>query len=192
MSESMETKKWYVLHALSGQENKALENLHTRIPLEEMQEYIEDVQIPTEKVSEVKNGKKTTVTRKLFPGYILIKMSVYDSEDRTKKEKLDKPWTFIQATPGLIGFIGGEKPVALQPEEARQMMNQIKDSADVVKSKVVYEPGEQVKVVDGAFQGQSGTVEEVDPERGRLKVSISIFGQEVGLDLEYWQVERGE
>ena len=186
----MEERKWYVLHALSGQENKALENLKKRIVLDEMLDYmaVEDALIPTETVAETKNGKVKKTVRRLYPGYILVKMSVYDDD----RQLMPKPWKFVQDTPGLIGFIGGERPVPLRPEEVAQMMSQIQDSTEKVKPKVVYELGETVRVTDGPFLGQAGIVEKVDEARGKLSVSISIFGQSVMVDLEYWQVERGE
>ena len=115
-------------------------------------------------------------------------MSVYDDD----RQLMPKPWKFVQDTPGLIGFIGGERPVPLRPEEVAQMMSQIQDSTEKVKPKVVYELGETVRVTDGPFLGQTGIVEKVDEARGKLSVSISIFGQSVMVDLEYWQVERGE
>ena len=171
-------KKWYVLQALSGQEGKARENLEKRIQQEEMQEYVGQVLMPTEKVTEIKNNKKTTVVRKLYPGYVFIELALY-----------------IQATPGLIGFVGSDRnrPQPMRQSEVDQMMAQIQDQGDRgIKLKVNFEPGEKVKVTDGAFMGQSGVVEEVDPEHGRLKVSVLIFDREVPVDLEYWQVERAE
>ena len=181
-------KKWYVLHALSGQEGKVRENLAKRVQIEEMQDYIGEVLIPTEKVSEVKQGKRTTLTRKFFPGYVLIEIALYDES----KQLMEKPWSFIQATPGLIGFIGGDRPVALRPDEVEKILQQIEEKKERVKPKVVFEPGESVKITDGPFLSFSGLVEEVDPERGKLKVSVSIFGRTAPVELEYWQVERGE
>jgi len=105
---------------------------------------------------------------------------------------MEKPWSFIQATPGLIGFIGGDRPVALRPDEVDQILQQIEEKKERVKPKVVFEPGESVKITDGPFLSFSGIVEEVDPERGKLKVSVSIFGRTAPVELEYWQVERGE
>ena len=181
-------KKWYVLHALSGQEGKVRENLAKRIQIEEMQDYVGEVLIPTEKVSEVKQGKRTTLTRKFFPGYVLIQMALFDET----KQLMEKPWSFIQATPGLIRFIGGDRPVALRPDEVAQILQQIEEKKERVKPKVVFEPGESVKITDGPFLSFTGLVEEVDPERGKLKVSVSIFGRTAPVELEYWQVERGE
>lgn len=182
-------KKWYVLHALSGQENKAFENLKKRIEPDEMQDYVGEIVIPTEKVVEVVNGKKKTIVRRLYPGYILIEMCVYQEDGHTLDEK---PWNFIKGTPGLIGFIGGEHPVALTEAEVEQMKLQNEALRDQVKPRVVFEPGEHVRITDGPFFGQNGIVESVDEKRGVIAVSVSIFGQSLNVDLEYWQVERGE
>ena len=184
-------KKWYVLHALCGQEGKVRENITRRVQIEEMQDYIGDVLIPTEKVSEVKQGKRTTQTRKFFPGYVLIEMALFDESEQTR-QLMEKPWNFIQATPGLIGFIGGQRPVALRPDEVDQILQQIEEKQERVKPKVIFEPGEAVKITDGPLLNFSGIVEEVDPERGKLKVSVSIFGRTAPVELEYWQVERGD
>lgn len=184
-------KKWYVLHALVGQEGKVRENIIRRVQLEEMQDYIGDVLIPTEKVSEVKQGKRTTQTRKFFPGYVLIEIALFD-ESGSERQLMEKPWSFIQATPGLIGFIGGQRPVALRPDEVDQILQQIEEKQERIKPKVIFEPGEAVKITDGPFLSFNGIVEEVDPERGKLKVSVSIFGRTAPVELEYWQVERGD
>ena len=122
---------------------------------------------------------------------VLIEMALYD-ESVQPRQLMEKPWSFIQATPGLIGFIGGDRPVALRPDEVDQILQQIEEKKERVKPKVVFEPGESVKITDGPFLSFSGMVEEVDPERGKLKVSVSIFGRTAPVELEYWQVERGE
>jgi transcriptional antiterminator NusG len=179
-------KQWFVLHTLSGQEAKVKENIERRILQEEMQEYIGEVLIPTEKVSEVKQGRKTTTTRKFFPGYVLVNMRLYDEEKRL----VDKTWYFTQETPGLIGFIGGDRPVPLRPQEVEIILHQIEEKKEKIKPKVVFEPGETVKITDGPFLNFSGVIEEVDPDRGKLKVSVAIFGRTAPVELEYWQVER--
>jgi transcriptional antiterminator NusG len=179
-------KQWFVLHTLSGQEAKVKENIERRILQEEMQEYIGEVLIPTEKVSEVKQGRKTTTTRKFFPGYVLVSMHLYDEEKRL----VDKTWYFTQETPGLIGFIGGDHPVPLRPREVEIILSQIEEKKEKIKPKVVFEPGETVKITDGPFLNFSGVIEEVDPDRGKLKVSVAIFGRTAPVELEYWQVER--
>lgn len=179
-------KQWYVLHTLSGQEARVKESIERRIKPEEMQDYIDEVLIPTEKVSEVKQGRKTTTVRKFYPGYVFVHMQLYDENHKL----LEKSWGFIQQTPGIIGFIGGERPVPLRPEEVDGILRQIEEKKEKVKPKVVFEPGETVKITDGPFLNFNGVIEEVDPERGKLKVSVSIFGRSAPVELEYWQVER--
>jgi len=179
-------KEWFVLHTLTGQEYKVRESIKRRRTLEEMEEYIDDVLIPTEKVSEVKKGVKSTTTRKFFPGYVLVHLSLYDEERRLR----EKSWYFIRETPGAIGFVGGDRPVPLPPEEVEVILNQVLEKKEKVKPKVAFEPGETVKINDGPFLNFSGVVEEVDPDRGKLKVSVAIFGRSAPVELEYWQVER--
>ncbi len=179
-------KDWYVLHTLTGQEYKVQESIRRRIKLEEMEALVGDVVIPTEKVSEVKKGVKSTTTRKFFPGYVLVQMALYDGERQIN----EKAWYFIRETQGIIGFVGGDRPVPLRPEEVDVIFHQVEEKRESVKPKVVFEPGETVKITDGPFLNFSGTVEEVDPDRGKLKVSVAIFGRSAPVELEYWQVER--
>jgi len=179
-------KEWFVLQTLSGQENKAKENMERRLKLEEMEDLVQEVLIPTEKVSEVKQGKKTTTTRKFFPGYLLVNMELYDGE----RKLVEKSWYFAQQTPGVIGFVGGDRPVPLKQGEVDTILNQIEEKKEKVKPKISFEPGETVKITDGPFVSFSEVIEEVDPERGKLKVSVSIFGRSAPVELEYWQVER--
>ncbi|MCL1920705.1 MAG: transcription termination/antitermination protein NusG [Kiritimatiellaeota bacterium] len=180
------TKQWFVLHTLTGQEQKVKRSIEARTRLEEMGEYIGEVVIPTEKVSEVKNGVKTTVTRKFFPGYALINLVLYDTERRV----LEPTWRFLKETPGVIGFIGGERPVPLSAEEVDAVVNQAAEKKEKVRPKVEFEPGETVKIIDGPFMSFSGVIDEVDPDRGKLKVSVAIFGRSAPVELEYGQVER--
>ena len=182
-------KKWYVLRALTGRENRALENMKRRVELEEMADYVGEITIPTQKVVEVVNGKKKTSVRRLYPGFIFIEMCVYQEDGHTLDEK---SWNFIKATPGVIGFAGGNHPVPLTDAEVEQMKLQNEELRDQVKPKVVFDPGEKVRITDGPFFGQNGVVEAVDEKRGLVSVSVSIFGQSLNVDLEYWQVERGE
>jgi transcriptional antiterminator NusG len=179
-------KQWFVLHTLSGQEMKVKESIERRIKQEEMQEYIDEVLIPTEKVSEVKRGKKSTTTRKFYPGYVLVHICLYDEQ----RNLVEKTWSFTQNTPGIIGFIGGERPVPLREEEVNSILQQIEEKKEKVKPKVSFEIGETVKITDGPFLNFNGVIEEIDPERGKLKVSVSIFGRSAPVELEYWQVER--
>ncbi len=172
-------KAWYVIHTLSGQENKVKENLESRLQSEEMGELITQVLIPTENVSEVKSGKKTVTTRKFFPGYVLVNMLLNE-----------KTWYYIRDTSGVIGFVGTGKPVPLQDHEVAEIHSQIEEKKEKVKPKVMFDVGENVKVNDGPFVNFTGTVEDVNPDRGKLKVIVSIFGRATPIELEYWQVER--
>jgi len=180
------TKQWFVLHTLTGQEQKVKRSIEARARMEEMGEYIGDVIIPTEKVSEVKNGVKTTVTRKFFPGYAFIHLALYDEG----RKVLEPTWRFLKETSGVIGFIGGERPMPLSDAEVDAVVNQVAEKKEKVKPKVDFEPGETVKITDGPFMNFNGVVDEVDPDRGKLKVSVAIFGRSAPVELEYWQVER--
>ncbi|MFA7173712.1 MAG: transcription termination/antitermination protein NusG [Kiritimatiellia bacterium] len=182
------TKQWFVLHTLTGQELKVRRSIEARVRLEEMGNYIGEVMIPTEKVSEVKNGKKTTIVRKFFPGYVLINLALYQEN----REVIEPTWRFLKETPGVIGFIGGDRPMPLSAKEIDDIFNQTAEKEEKVKPKVIYEPGEAVKIVDGPFMSFVGTVDEVDPDRGKLKVSVAIFGRSAPVELEYWQVERAD
>jgi len=179
-------KEWFVLHTLTGQEYKVRESIRRRIQLEEMDEYVGDVIIPTEQVSEVKKGVKSTTTRKFFPGYVLVHLALYDEARHLR----DRSWYFIRETPGIIGFVGGEHPVPLDPAEVDVVLHQVEAKKEKVKPKVAFEAGETVKITDGPFLNFTGVVEEVDPDRGKLKVSVAIFGRSAPVELEYWQVER--
>jgi len=179
-------KQWFILHALSGHELKVQKNITSRVQQEEMEDVIGEVLIPSEKVSEVKQGKKTTVNRKFFPGYVLINISLYNEDNSFN----DRAWYFIQNTPSVIGFLGGERPAPLSEDEVSTIVHQIEEKKEAVAPKIMFEPGETVKITDGPFMNFSGLIEEVDPERGKLKISVSIFGRFAPVELEYWQVER--
>lgn len=178
--------QWFVVHTLSGQEQKVKGSLEKRLKVEEMGDLLKEVLIPTEKVAEVKQGKRTTSTRKFYPGYILLHLRLLDE----KNQLVERSWYFVRETPGIIGFIGGERPVPLPQDEVDNILSQIEEHQEKVAPKVVYEPGETVKVNDGPFQNFTGVIEEVDPNRGKLKISVSIFGRSTPVKLEYWQVER--
>lgn len=187
MTEEQKRKQWYVVHALSGQEQKVHDSLVKRIKTEEMADYIFEVVLPTERVSEVKRGKKTESTRKFYPGYIIINMWLIDEN----KQLVDKTWYFIKDTPGVLGFAGTkDRPMPMPQKEVEAMLAQVHASEEKARPKVEFSVGEIIKVAAGPFQNQTGVVEEIDPERGKLRVSVSIFGRETPVDLEYWQVER--
>lgn len=182
----MSEKQWFVLHTLTGQEAKVKESIERRLDKEEMRDYVDQVLIPTEKVSETKKGVKSVITRKFFPGYVLVSMRLYDDS----KQLVDNVWYFIRDTPGVIGFVGGQRPVPLRPDEVERLLFQVEEKKEKVKPKVIYAAGETVKITDGPFMNFTGTVDEVDADRGKLKVSVAIFGRSAPVELEYWQVER--
>src|SRR5688572_1793259 len=186
--------QWYVVHVLSGQEQRVKDNIIRRISTEEMGDVIYEVLLPMERVSEVKKdstgkGKRSESRRKFFPGYLLINMKMLDENGGI----VEKTWYFIKETQGVINFAGTrDKPTPMRPREVEQMLNQIRESTDNVKPKISFEVGDNVRVNDGPFESQNGVVEEIDPERGKLRVSVSIFGRATPVDLEFWQVEKAE
>ncbi len=179
--------QWFVIHTLSGQEQKVKESIEKRVKAEEMGDYIKEVMVPMEKVVEVRNQKKTVSTRKLWPGYVFVDMVLLDENNRI----IERPWYFIKETQGVIGFVGGEPPVPTPAEEVEQIKAQISASEEHERPKVSFDVGETVKINNGPFLNFSGVIEEVDPERGKLKVTVNIFGRNTPVELEYWQVEKG-
>lgn len=175
-----EERRWYVVHTLSGQEYKVKEMLESRIKSHEMGERIFQVLIPSEKVAEVKAGKKTISARKFFPGYLLVEMV-----------RTDDTYYLVRRTPGVIGFIGSGSPIPLQEHEVKDVLSQIELKREKVKPKTLFDIGETVKVTDGPFINFNGTIDEVNPDRGKLKVLVTIFGRSTPVELEYWQVEKG-
>lgn len=178
--------KWFVLHTLSGQELKVKESIERRLKAEEMGAYIDEVLVPMEKVAEVRGGKKTVTQRKLHPGYVYIHMSLLDESNRV----IPKPFYFIKETQGVIGFIGGDRPQAATEDDIEHIRARITESEDTERPKVNFDIGETVKVNDGPFLNFSGVIEEIDPTRGKLKVTVNIFGRSTPVELEYWQVEK--
>ena len=178
--------QWFVLHTLSGQEQKVKDSIEKRLKIEEMGEYIREVLVPMEKVAEVRSGKKTVTNRKLYPGYVFVEMQLLDDAKRI----IEKPWYFIRDTQGIIGFVGGERPSPASAEEISNIKSQISDAEDTERPKVNFEVGETVKINDGPFLSFGGVIEEIDPDRGKLKVTVNIFGRNTPVELEYWQVEK--
>src|SRR3974377_33968 len=179
--------QWFFIHTLSSQEQKVKESIEKRIKTDEMGEYIKEVLVPMEKVVEVRNQKKTVSTRKLGPGYVFVDMVLLDEDKRI----IEKPWYFIKETPGVIGFVGGETPPPTPAAEGESRKNKIPATKKTEKPKVSFDVGETVKINNGPFLNFSGIVEEVEPERGKLKVTVNIFGRNTPVELEYWQVEKG-
>ncbi|MFM1851678.1 MAG: hypothetical protein RIS54_1362 [Verrucomicrobiota bacterium] len=180
------TAQWFALHTLSGQENKVKAYIEKFKAVEELEEYIFEVLLPTEVVSEVKNGKKSTKVRKLYPGYVFIQMRLYDEDNKV----INKPWYFVKEVNGVIGFVGGEHPAALKQSDVDEIFARIDAANGKEVPKVQYAVGEEVKITDGAFTNLTGRIDEIDPERGKLKISVSIFGRFTPVELEYWQVQR--
>ena len=172
--------RWYVVHAYSGQEKSIQAALIDRIKRSGMQDKFGEVLVPTEEVVEMKSGAKRTSERKFFPGYVLVKM-----------ELNDQTYHLIKATPKVTGFLGTEnKPIPITEEEAGRILQQVQEGVERPKPSVTFEIGEQVRVADGPFASFNGLVEEVDEERARLKVAVSIFGRATPVELEYGQVEK--
>lgn len=173
-------KKWYIVHSQTGFEDRVKRSLENRIKFAGIQDYIFRLIIPTEQVSEVRAGKRRVSQRKFFPGYILIEMEMNDSV-----------YSVIKTTPGVTGFIGtGKKPTSLSQEEVDNILKRIEETQIKPSPKVVFEEGEQVRVTQGPFVNFNGSIETIYPDKGKLKVSVSIFGRATPVELEYWQVEK--
>jgi transcriptional antiterminator NusG len=171
-----EEAQWYVIHAYSGHEDKVKKNLERRI--ESMQDQILDVLVPMEDEIEIKDGKRRHVQKRIFPGYVLVRMRMSDES-----------WYVVRNTPGVTSFVGsGAKPVPLQEKEIRSILKQMKQEAPKVR--VEYELGESVRVVDGPFTDFMGKVDEINPEKGKLKVLVNMFGRETPVELDLLQVEK--
>ena len=178
--------QWFIIQTLSGQENKVKDSIEKRVKSDEMQDYVKEVLVPMEKVVEVRNQKKTVSSRKLWPGYVFVDMVLLDENNRI----IEKPWYFIKETQGVIGFVGGEPPVPTPSEEVESIKVQISTSEETEKPKVNFAVGETIKINNGPFLNFSGVIEEIDPDRGKLKVTVNIFGRNTPVELEYWQIEK--
>jgi transcriptional antiterminator NusG len=171
-------RNWYVIHCYSGYENKVRYNLEQRIESMGMKDRIFDVIVPTEEEIEVKDGKRRTVERRVFPGYILVQM--YMSEDS---------WYVVRNTPGVTGFVGmGNTPTPLRPEEVAQILKRME--AEAPKVKVTFKSGQKVRIIDGPFNDFVGTVSEIDMDRAKVRVMVSFFGRETPVELDFLQVEK--
>jgi transcriptional antiterminator NusG len=171
-------RAWYVVHCYSGYENKVRHNLEQRIESMGMKDRIFDVVVPTEEEIEVKEGKRRTVERRVFPGYILVEMIM-----------LEESWYVVRNTPGVTGFVGmGTQPTPLRPEEVAQIIKRME--ADAPHIKVTFRSGERVRIVDGPFNDFRGTVAELDMERAKVRVMVNFFGRETPVELDFLQVEK--
>ena len=172
--------KWYVIHTLTGQEDKVKASVENKIQDGALKDKVFHVLIPTEQVSEVKDGKKRISQRKFFPGYVLVEMDLDDDI-----------WYVIRNMPGVTGFIGTKtKPIPLLDSEVNHIIKQTEERKEKPTPKVVFENGDSVKIIEGPFVNFSGTVEEVNPDKGKIKVMVLIFGRATPVEMEYWQGEK--
>ncbi|MBS9720334.1 transcription termination/antitermination protein NusG [Tianweitania sp. BSSL-BM11] len=173
------TARWYIVHAYSNFEKKVAEDIEQKAKQKGLSEHIEQIVVPTEKVTEVRRGRKVDAERKFFPGYVLVRANLSDAV-----------FSLIKNTPKVTGFLGDSKPVPITDKEADRIMHQVQEGVERPKPSVTFEFGEEVSVSDGPFASFKGFVQEVDEERSRLKVEVSIFGRAVPVDLEFGQVEK--
>jgi transcriptional antiterminator NusG len=173
-------RQWFVVHTYSGFENKVAEAIQSRAKIFGLAEKIARVLVPTEKVVEVRNKQKRETEQKFFPGYVLVEM-----------ELTDETWQLVRATPKVTGFVGsGSRPVALTADQVDEIMRQMEAGAEKPKPKSVFQRSDKVRVIDGPFVNFQGVVEDINPERGRMKVVVPVFGRPTPVELEYYQVER--
>jgi transcriptional antiterminator NusG len=186
MSDQVETesqdeqndRQWYVIHTYSGYENKVKKNLEYRVATNDLGDKIFRIVVPTEEEIEIRDGQRRTVQRKVFPGYVLVEMAMSDDA-----------WYLVRNTPGVTGFVGmGNKPTALGTEEAAGILRQME--AEAPKVKVTFSPGQAVKIIDGPFADFEGRVDNVNHEKGKVRVLVSIFGRETPVELDFLQVEK--
>lgn len=174
--------RWYVVHAYSGFEAQVKRSLTERIKLHEMEDHFGEVLVPTEEVVEMRDGQKRKSDRKFFPGYVLVQMDMNDDT-----------WHLVKDVPKVMGFIGGtsDRPAPITDREAEEILNRVQEGAEKPRPKILFEAGEVVRITDGPFNDFNGVVEEVDYDKSRLRVEVSIFGRSTPVDLEFGQVEKG-
>ncbi|WP_115717127.1 transcription termination/antitermination protein NusG [Gallaecimonas mangrovi] len=179
---SEQKKRWYVVQAFSGFESRVAQSLREHIKMHGMEEHFGEVLVPTEEVVEMRAGQKRKSERKFFPGYVLVNMAMNDES-----------WHLVRSIPRVMGFIGGtsDRPAPISDKEADAILNRLQEAVDKPRHKTLFEPGEVVRVTDGPFADFNGTVEEVDYEKNRLKVSVMIFGRSTPVELDFGQVEKG-
>ena len=180
MTNEIGTKQWFVVHTYSGFENKVAAAIEQRAKIFGLQDQITRVVVPVEEVVEVRKGQRRISSQKFYPGYVLVEM-----------ELTDETWHLVRSTPKVTGFVGsGGRPVPLPQEEVDEILRQMEEGAEKPKPKAVFSKGDKVRVSEGPFVNFTGTIEDVNPERGRLKVMVGLLGRLTPVDLEYYQVER--
>jgi len=180
MTNETGTKQWFVVHTYSGFENKVAAAIEQRARIFGLQDQITRVVVPVEEVVEVRKGQKRISSQKFYPGYLLVEM-----------ELTDETWHLVRSTPKVTGFVGsGAKPVALPQEEVDEILRQMEEGAEKPKPKAVFSKGDEVRISEGPFVNFMGTIEDVNPERGRLKVMVGLLGRLTPVEIEYYQVER--
>ncbi len=179
--EEQSSKRWYVVHAYSGYEAFVMRELENRIKREDLEDRFDEIIVPTEEVVEMRAGSKRKSMRKFFPGYVLVRMNM---DEQT--------WHLVRSTPRVLGFVGGtsEKPAPITDNEADAILQRVKEGIDKPKPKVLFEPGEVVRVMDGPFLDFNGVVEEVNYEKSKMRVAVSIFGRSTPVELDFTQVEK--
>lgn len=181
MTDVKPTKRWYIVHAYSGKELAVVKNLNERIKLQNMEESFGEIIVPTEEVVEMRGGQKRKSQRKFFPGYVLVQM-----------EMNDKTWHLVRSTTWVLGFIGGtsDHPAPVSDKEIDSILHRVQEGAEKPKPKILFAPGEVVRIISGPFADFDGVVEEVNYEKNRLRVSVSIFGRSTPVELEFGQVQK--
>ena len=184
------SKRWYVVHAYSGFEKQVAQALRERIVRAEMSERFGDVLVPTEEIVEMRAGQKRKSERKFFPGYVLVQIATHDDSGIPRID--NESWHLIKETSKVLGFIGGtaERPLPIQDSEADVILRRVQDGTEKPRPKVLFEPGQLVRVTDGPFNDFNGTVEEVNYDKSRVRVAVSIFGRFTPVELEFGQVEK--
>ena len=181
MTEEVMTKQWYIVHTYSGFEKKVSDGLRQRAKAYDLEDQIGRIEIPTEEVVEMKEGQKRRSERKFFPGYVLVQM-----------EMDDETWHLVKEVPKVLGFIGGssDRPAPITEKEADTILQRVQEGVDKPRPKVLFEPGEVVRVVDGPFNDFNGVVEQVNYEKSKLQVAVQILGRSTPVELEFGQVEK--
>ncbi|MEW6646390.1 MAG: transcription termination/antitermination protein NusG [Pseudomonadota bacterium] len=174
--------RWYVVHAYSGYENQVKRSLEERVKRAGLEDKFGQILVPTEEVIEMREGQKRKSDRKFFPGYVLVQM-----------EMTDETWHLVKDVPRVMGFIGGtaDRPAPITEKEAQAILDRVQEGTEKPRPKVLFEPGEVVRIIDGPFNDFNGVVEEVDYDKNRLRVAVLIFGRSTPVDLEFSQIEKG-